>query len=174
MRALTLIIALVTTPVFANVPSREMQGFQANGYRVLDAEYLAFVDDEPLRYPDDVMWGFYADDTTQEAQDCALRGYRQLRSFLEENPSEMRVARDAGVTTAVYLWVDDYSNASYDRSRRQARLWHWNPEGRDYARGYWKWEVVMTQGGNCILPERSQVLEALQRAADEMFFSSFK
>ena len=179
MRVLLLIFAMTSSTAFGSSAQKvssvqaEMQPLNLNDYRLVDAEYLPFVGVAPVRYPNDVQWGFYSDAVTAEAQACALSAFRQLRAFFLENPSELQEAVDLGATPSFFLWIDDYSEASDQRARRTARLWHLNPEGRDVRRGHWNWEAVLTQSGTCILPLLDEARDVLQRAADDLSFGVY-
>lgn len=144
----------------------DMRPIEVNGLKLVDAEYLPFEGLDPLRYPEDVLFGFYADGTTQAAQDCALLAFSQVRSIFVEPLPELREVVALGATRFFYLWINDYSDADPSRSRRPARVWHWGAPADDFAVGYWKWEVTVSQSGACQLPRREQARAAFQAAID--------
>ncbi|MGE0172726.1 MAG: hypothetical protein AB7T49_08075 [Oligoflexales bacterium] len=149
-------------------PSQEgkMKAFSTNGFQLSGAEYWPHVADTPFHYPDDVLWGFYPDQATEQAVACAKKAYDRLREFLGSNPEKMKKVVQLGATSHFYLWTDDYTKASPNRARRKNSMWHWNSGDHDYSQGYWKWESVVTQTGECLIPQDPQIDAVLLEAID--------
>lgn len=170
--------AFILAPLFAAVAALgagpadpahfdgDMRPIEVNGFKLVDAEYLPFVGSTPLRYPEDVLWGFYADGSSDAARACAHRAFRQIQATFNENLPELRDAVALGATRFFYLWIDDYTTADIHRSRRPAQVWHWGAPADDFGVGYWKWEVTLSQTGVCQLPRREQIRAAFQEAID--------
>ena len=164
---LAIAVSAFVSPAFADEPE-PMAEFTLNGYELAGAEYWPFIADVPFNYPDDVLWGFYAEGTTQVARDCARVAYDKLKVFLTQNTAELQRVVALGATKRFYLWTDDYSQASANRSRRANSMWHWNRGDHDYSQGYWKWESVVTQDGRCLIPQAAQIRTALRQAITEL------
>jgi hypothetical protein len=127
-----------------------------------------------IRYPEDVLWGFYpekgvlapgestpnADSARPEAVACAERAFTALRGFIASDPPLLRKIVEHGAAQGYvprfYLWVNDYGRAAdpYPPGVREARLWYWKRKTPDPVRppGYWKWESTLTQTGECRIP----------------------
>jgi len=159
--------------------SDRMDTFEMNGYVLAGAEYWPYVGKDELRYPEDVLWGFYpvkgeiaagetepnTDSATREAIECAQQSFAALQVFLAKNPSALRriveVGEAKGFVPRFYLWTNDYSRAAdpYPPGMRQARLWYWQRKRPEPPKppGYWKWEATLTQDGACQLPAQDQI-----------------
>jgi hypothetical protein len=155
-----------------------MKAFESNGYALSGAEYWPARGNAEVRYPEEVLWGFYPkkgvappgetdknpDDASEAAIACAEKSFAALQAFLATNPPELRRivenGKGEGYTNRFYLWTNDYSRAStpYAPGVRSARLWYWKRKTPDPARppGYWKWEATVTQNGECQLPGPGQ------------------
>jgi hypothetical protein len=145
-----------------------MTAVEINQYQLIGAEYWPFLGDEPFRYPGDVLWGFYPDGVTPEATECAEKSYRALTDFLRANWAQMQKVVALGGTRRFYLWTNDYTEASPNRTLRTARMWHWNSGSRDLRSGFWKWEAILTQDGRCVLPPPAQIRSELDSAITEL------
>jgi hypothetical protein len=175
--ALALIMTLLT-PALARAEAGSaddsrgrMRAFRINGFELSGAEYWPFKGSDPFRYPQDVLWGFYPDQVSEQAVNCAWVAYLDLQSYFRSNPARLRKAVNLGATERFYLWVNDYSRASEERPRRPHRLWHsasnsQNPDG--YTTGYWKWESTLAQDGTCLIPQADQIAKVLDEAIRSM------
>lgn len=156
-----------------------METFEINGYTLAGAEYWPYIGKEDIRYPEDVLWGFYpekgvvppgetdanVDSARPEAIECAQQSFAALQVFLAKNPPELRqiVERGAaqGFVPRFYLWTNDYGHASepYPPGVREARLWYWKRKQPEPPKppGYWKWEATLTQRGDCQVPREDQI-----------------
>jgi hypothetical protein len=146
------------------LPADRMQSFTVNGFSLSGAEYWPYIADQEFNYPDDVLWGFYPEQATEKAVACATTAFQRLQAFLNSNPEKMKKVVELGATRRFYLWTDDYTTASANRARRKNSMWHWNSGDHDYAKGYWKWESVVTQTGECHIPQDAQIDAALTEA----------
>ena len=142
-----------------------MTAVRLNGFALLDAEYLNFVGTTPVRYPEEVHWGFQAPGSTPAARACARRGYRQVVALLQGNPPLLQSLRASGATRVFYLWINDYSRSGDRVEERLAGLTHW-PHDRDYHLGSWKWVVALARNGRCLVPTQQQVESSLRAAID--------
>lgn len=167
---------VITEPRIDLEPEEGMGPLDLNGYQLVDAQYLNFIGDAPVRYPEGVLWGFYNPDATDAAKACAGAAYRQVKAVLGANLPTWREAARLGVTTKIYLWINDYTRATCKIERRPAVLAHW-PHEKDYAYGSWKWIATLTQEGRCFVPDPQQIEAEMRQAihAIEMmrFYSSF-
>jgi hypothetical protein len=156
-----------------------MDTFEMNGYVLAGAEYWPYVGKEDIRYPQDVLWGFYPakgeippgeseanpDSATREALDCAQQSFTALQVFLAKNDPVLRdiVQRGEaqGIVPRFYLWTNDYTRAAtpYPPGVREARLWYWKRKQPEPPKppGYWKWEATVDQNGVCHIPEHDQI-----------------
>ena len=164
LAALVLPLSVLAYAQGAQAGGSVMHPFDLNGYELSGAEYWSFMGDTPFHYPDDVLWGFYPGDAADLAVGCAHQAYDRLHGLFQADPWRLRQVITLGATPRFYLWVNDYSRASYARARREPRLWHWDSGPDDYASGYWKWEATLTQDGACQLPSDAQIDQALDEA----------
>ncbi|HEY5950679.1 MAG TPA: hypothetical protein VIV40_34540 [Kofleriaceae bacterium] len=166
-------------PPPASPISERMDTFEINGYVLAGAEYWPYVGKEDIRYPQDVLWGFYPvkgvippgetdpnpDTATREAIDCAQQSFTQLQVFLASNPPALRKINELGEAQGFvprfYLWTNDYTRAAtpYPPGMREARLWYWKRKQPESGKppGYWKWEASVDQNGVCQLPRAEQI-----------------
>ena len=150
-----------------------------NGYVLAGAEYWPYVGKDDIRYPQDVLWGFYpekgviapgetdpnADAASRDAIDCAQESFAALQVFLAKNPPALRriveLGEAKGFVPRFYLWTNDYTNAAtpYPPGVREARLWYWKRKQPEPPKppGYWKWEATVTQNGICEIPQQEQI-----------------
>ena len=150
-----------------------------NGYVLAGAEYWPYVGKEDIRYPEDVLWGFYpvkgeipvgetdpnADSASRVAIECAQQAFSALQVFLAKNPPALRriveVGESKGFVPRFYLWTNDYTRAAtpYPPGVREARLWYWKRKQPEPPKppGYWKWESTVTQDGECHVPTPEQI-----------------
>jgi hypothetical protein len=159
--------------------SERMDAFEINGYVLAGAEYWPYIGRDELRYPQDVLWGFYPekgevppgesvpnpDSATPAAIECAQQAFAALQVFLAKNPPALRkiveLGEAQGFVPRFYLWTNDYSRAAspYPPGVREARLWYWKRKQPEPPKppGYWKWEATVTQDGACHLPRAEQI-----------------
>jgi hypothetical protein len=156
-----------------------MDAFEMNGYLLAGAEYWPYIGTDDIKYPDEVLWGFYpvkgeiapgettpnADSARPEAIDCAQESFAALQVFLASNPAKLRQIIDRGEAKGFvprfYLWTNDYGRAAspYPPGVREARLWYWKRKQPEPPKppGYWKWEASLTQDGACHVPKAAQI-----------------
>jgi len=158
--------------------AREMHGYELHGFSLDGAEYWPYVGDRDIDYPKDVLWGFYpeagvvfegeaaAAAPTAAAQACALRAYRELRTWLETDPARLHEAARLVGSSRFYLWTNDYSKASqpYPFEVRPNKFWFWERKPAVIGRipGFWKWESTVMQDGRCLTPAPEQVAAYLE------------
>jgi hypothetical protein len=166
-------------PPPASPISDRMDTFEINGYVLAGAEYWPYIGKDELRYPHDVLWGFYPvqgqippgesepnpESATREAVECAQQSFTALQVFLAKNPPALRriveLGEARGFVPRFYLWTNDYSRAAdpYPHGVREARLWYWKREQPEPPKppGYWKWEATLTQHRACVIPQQDQI-----------------
>ncbi len=166
-------------PAPASPIAERMDTFEINGYVLAGAEYWPYVGKEDIRYPQDVLWGFYPeqgvippgetdpnpDSATREAVDCAQQSFTALQVFLAKNPPALRQialrGEAQGFVPRFYLWTNDYTRAAtpYPPGMREARLWYWKRKQPEPPKppGYWKWEASVDQNGVCHVPRAEQI-----------------
>ena len=169
----------VAKPEPASPISDRMETFEINGYVLSGAEYWPYIGKEDIRYPEDVLWGFYPnkgvippgetdpnpDTASREAVECAQQSFAALQVFLAKNPPQLRriieLGEAKGFVPRFYLWTNDYTRAAdpYPPGMREARLWYWKRKQPEPPKppGYWKWEASVTQDGHCRIPETEQI-----------------
>jgi len=157
----------------------KMDTFEMNGYLLAGAEYWPYVGTEDIKYPEEVLWGFYpvkgeivpgetepnADSARPEAIACAKEAFAALQVFLASNPPKLREivtkGEAKGYVPRFYLWTNDYGRAAtpYPPGVREARLWYWKRKQPEPPKppGYWKWESSVTQDGACHVPQAEQI-----------------
>jgi hypothetical protein len=166
-------------PQAASPIAERMDTFEMNGYTLAGAEYWPYVGKDDIRYPEEVLWGFYpekgvippgetdpnVDTASPDAVDCAKQSFAALQVFLAKNPAELRQIVDRGAAQGYvprfYLWTNDYSRAAdpYPPGVREARLWYWKRKQPEPPKppGYWKWEASLMQNGKCEVPRDDQI-----------------
>ena len=167
VRLLSLIVAtcFCAQPLFAkSLLAGNMNVVEINKFQLVGAEYWPFVGNDPFRYPNDVLWGFYPESASNEAVKCAEASHKALIDFFHANWRIMRDVVGFGATRKFYLWTNDYSSASNGRTLRKPRMWHWNTGPRDYSQGYWKWESTLRPDGSCETPNADQITRELIEA----------
>ena len=157
-----------------------MAPFTAHGYELTGAEYWPYVGAAEIKYPEEVLWGFYPEagvvapgetdpnpaTARPEAVACARSAYDALRAFVASDPPVLRRIVELGtargeIVPRFYLWTNDYGLAAdpYPPGVREARLWWWKRKQPAPPKppGYWKWEATLTQRGECQLPRPAQI-----------------
>ena len=195
---LVLLLVACTKPPVKPVPkpepvtpiSERMDAFEMNGYVLAGAEYYPYVGADPVKYPNDVLWGFYpekgqippgettpnVDSASPAAIDCAKQAFAELQVFLAHDSPALRAIVDQGEAQGFvprfYLWMNDYSRAAspYPRGVREARLWYWKRKAPEAGKppGYWKWESTLTQDGECHVPRPAQIESYLTETLSSM------
>ncbi|MGE0869875.1 MAG: hypothetical protein AB7P03_15020 [Kofleriaceae bacterium] len=157
----------------------KMDGFTINGYLLAGAEYWPYSGAAEIKYPEEVLWGFYpekgvvapgetdpnVDSARPEAIACARAAFAALRAFVSSDPPKLKqiveLGAPQGYVPRFYLWTNDYGRAAdpYPPGVREARLWYWKRKTPDPERppGYWKWESTLTQSGECKIPRPEQI-----------------
>ncbi len=178
-----------STPVVVAV--EKMDVFTANGYELTGAEYWPYVGSVDIKYPEEVLWGFYPEkgvvppgesdpnpaSARPEAIVCAHRAWNELRAFIAGPHPELdqivALGEKAGtIVPRFYLWTNDYSHAAdpYPPGMREARLWWWarKTPAPPKPPGYWKWESTLDQKGVCHTPRPEQIEAYLTEKLAEM------
>lgn len=172
------ILAMLALAACSRSHVETMKSFESNGYVLSGAEYWPAHGDAEVKYPEEVLWGFYPkkgvaaagetepnpDDASSAAIACAEKSFAALRAFLASDPPELRRivenGKGDGYTNAFYLWTNDYTRATrpYAPGVRSPRLWYWKRKSPEPGRppGFWKWEATVTQSGECQLPGPAQ------------------
>jgi len=157
-----------------------MTTFSSHGYELTGAEYWPYAGSADIRYPEEVLWGFYPEQgevapgetdpnpasADPKAVACATRSYEALQAFVASDNPKLRRVVDLGVAANTmvprfYLWTNDYQRAAspYPPGVREARLWWWarKQPAPPKPPGYWKWEASLTQDGVCHVPQAAQI-----------------
>jgi hypothetical protein len=170
--------------------SPTMKPFEDNGLTLTGAEYWPYVGIKEPDYPKEVLWGFYPEQgvvapgeddpnvatASPKAIACAHKAYAKLRHFVSNKPAKfarvIELGKDRGVTPKFYLWTNDYTKAKdpFPGGRRKARLWYWmrKPQVEGKTPGYWKWESVVTQQGECQIPDDKQIADYIDEKLKEL------
>ncbi|MCX5745141.1 MAG: hypothetical protein NT062_21865 [Proteobacteria bacterium] len=177
-----------SAPTSSSAP--RMASFELGGYTLVGAEYWPYAGTADLDYPTDVLWGFYpvagelvaGEDAPNKrsaspaAIACAERAFAELHAFLASDPPTLRaiVARGTvqGFVPRFYLWTNDYTAAAtpFPPGLREPRLWYWKRKTPAPPKppGYWKWESVVTQRGDCLTPAPAQITRYLADTLAEL------
>jgi hypothetical protein len=178
-------------PAPAAAPVAKMASFTLGGFTLTGAEYWPYVGTEDIKYPEEVLWGFYPEagvvppgetepnpaSARPEAIACAEKAFAALRAFIASDPPMLKkiVAigeLDGSIVPRFYLWTNDYGRAAtpYAPGVREARLWWWHRKTPEPPKppGYWKWESVLTQTGECKIPQQPQIDTYLTEMAAAM------
>lgn len=172
-------------------PKAKMASFTMNGYTLTGAEYWPYAGSEDIKYPEEVLWGFYPQQgvvpegetdpnpasARPEAIACAEKAFAALQDFIKSDPPMLKKIIQHGMITGqivprFYLWTNDYGRAAtpYPPGMREARLWWWARKQPEPPKppGYWKWESTLTQSGECQIPKQPQIDEALKAMTDKI------
>lgn len=172
--------AQTASPTEAAAPNEKMDAFKANGYELTGAEYWPYVGSVDIKYPEEVLWGFYPEKgvvppgesepnpatARPEAVACAYRAWTELRAFIagphEKLDRIVAIGEKAGtIVPRFYLWTNDYGQAAdpYPPGVRESRLWWWARKKPEPPKppGYWKWESTLDQKGVCHTPRPEQI-----------------
>jgi hypothetical protein len=166
-------------PQAASPIADRMDTFEMNGYVLAGAEYWPYIGKDDIRYPQDVLWGFYPvkgviapgetdanpDSATREAVACAQESFAALQVFLAKSSPALRriveLGEPQGFVPRFYLWTNDYTRAAtpFPPGVREARLWYWKRKQPEPPKppGYWKWEATVDQNGVCHVPQTEQI-----------------
>jgi|GEM_PF-1756765 len=161
----------------------DMGTFFESGYILAGAEYWPHRGSTPAKYPEEILWGFYPHEgevfegaaasasATPEAVACAEQSYAALRAWIPTATEALAGATAGDKAPRFYLWVNDYSQADdpFPAEMREAKLWYWarNPAVPGRIPGYFKWETVLDQKGECHWPDDTQAKAFLREAAAE-------
>ena len=161
----------------------EMGPFERSGFILAGAEYWPHRGSTPAAYPEEILWGFYPHEgevfegspavatATEAATKCAEASFAALQAWIPTATEALTAATAHGKAPRFYLWVNDYSEADdpFPAEMRQAKLWYWarNPAVAGRIPGYFKWETVLDQKGECHWPEPTQAMAFLKEAAAE-------
>lgn len=159
----------------------EMGPFLESGYILAGAEYWPHRGSTPAEYPEEILWGFYPHEgevfegavatatATDAAVKCAEQSYAALRAWIPTATDALAEATVAGKAPRFYLWINDYTEADdpFPADMRQAKLWYWtrNPAVAGRIPGYFKWETVVNQKGECSWPQPDQARALSSEAA---------
>ena len=142
-----------------------MGTFYINNFSLYSSHYLPFIGNFQFQYPESLVWGFYSSDVSKKAQLCAERGFKELVTKVSNWPVLETAVRVQGYSNKFLLWVNDYTFSTPSRLNRTAGLWFW---ASDFSsrKGFWVWEVTLSQAGLCSYPNRIMVDDVVRA---EMF-----
>jgi hypothetical protein len=159
----------------------DMGPFETSGFILAGAEYWPHRGSTPANYPEEILWGFYPHEgevfegspavatATPAAIACAEQSFAALQAWIPTATEPLAAATATGKAPRFYLWVNDYSEADdpFPAEMRQAKLWYWarNPGVPGRIPGYFKWETVLDQKGECHWPKPDQAAAFLTEAA---------
>ncbi len=168
-------------PASRPMPRGDMAPFVEHGYILAGAEFWPHRGSTPAKYPEEILWGFHptqgqvyegsvaAATVTDAALACAQQSYAALRAWIPTATAELAAATATGMAPRFYLWVNDYSEADdpFPAPMRASKLWYWAREPAVAGRipGYFKWETVLDQDGECHWPGSAQAMDFLTQAA---------
>lgn len=166
MKIIIFLAVLLSFNTFAQ--DRMVLGKGINHGYISGEEYWPFVAGMGSPYPERVIWDFdqAGEKIGKAVQECALKGNKQLVSWLEnvESPVSKRLkdVKELGGTTAFFMWTNDYTKDQNNSRRRANRVWRWCNGGcNSGAGGLLKFESTVAGDGTCLNPEESQVTRFL-------------
>lgn len=161
----------------------EMGPFVESDSILAGAEYWPHRGSTPAKYPEEILWGFYPHEgevfegstasatATDAAIACAEQSYAALKQWIPTATDALAKATATGKAPRFYLWVNDYTEADdpFPADMRQAKLWYWarKPAVAGRIPGYFKWETVVNQKGECSWPQPDQAMAFLSEAAQD-------
>ena len=172
-------------------PAAKMASFTVSGYTLTSAEYWPYTGEKDIDYPAEVLWGFYPEkgvvpegetdpnpaSARPEAIACAEKAFAALHDWLATDPPVLKKivaahTADGTMVPRFYLWTNDYGRAAspFPPGMREARLWWWARKQPEPPKppGYWKWESVLTQSGECVIPHQPQIDQYLAEMAAKL------
>ena len=124
-----------------------------NGFSFSGCEYWPYaVSASP--YPDHIVWGCNPG-SSPEAQSCMAAGMRRLAVILKDPPPELLAVKAKYGISSFFNWNNDYYGAPEERSGSE-RIWLY--QGRLI-----KWMSATNRDGTCKLPEKSDLVNFLNR-----------
>lgn len=159
----------------------DMAPFEHGGFVLAGAEYWPHRGSTPAKYPEEILWGFYprvgevfegsaaAASATTPAIECAEKSYAALQAWIPTATDALAQATSGDKAPRFYMWVNDYSEADdpFPADMHEAKLWYWarDPGVAGRIPGYFKWETVLDQKGECRWPDDAQAQAFLESAA---------
>ncbi len=127
-----------------------------NGFSFSGCEYWPYaVSASP--YPDHIVWGCEPG-SSPEAAKCMAAGMRRLAVILKDPPPQLKKVKEKYGISSFFNWNNDYYHAPEGRSGSE-RIWLYN--GRLI-----KWMSATNRDGTCKLPEKSDLVEFLDRCLE--------
>lgn len=127
-----------------------------NGFSFSGCEYWPYaVSASP--YPDHIVWGCNPG-SSPEAQTCMAAGMRRLAVILKDPPPELLKVKEKYGISSFFNWNDDYYGAPEGRQGNE-RIWLY--QGRLI-----KWMSATNRDGSCKLPEKSDLVDFLNRCLE--------
>ncbi len=160
-----LFVLSASSQAFAQQSERPRSGQIGAGY-IGGMEYWPFDDSIPgSPYPDRVLWSY--EEGSKAAQECMLKGNKQLVKWLEDSQSPVSVAlkeySEIGGESSFFLWTNDYTKAPTQAARgtRKSRVWWWSGSGSETS-GWLKYESTVLPDGTCQNPKEEQIVSYLE------------
>ncbi len=120
-----------------------------------------FYPDKHVRYQ-----SYYPPSTASpELIRCAEKSYQALVKWIENPPVEFNQTIKNGTPPLFWMMTNDYTSIKESiEKKRDSGLWYWkrNPSLNGRVPGYWKWEAVLNEKCECVLPNQKQVIEYLK------------
>jgi hypothetical protein len=127
-----------------------------NGFSFSGCEFWPYaVSASP--YPDHIVWGCNPG-SSPEAQSCMAAGMRRLAVILKDPPPELLAVKAKYGISSFFNWNNDYYGAPEERSGSE-RIWLY--QGRLI-----KWMSATNRDGSCKLPEKSDLVNFLNRCLE--------
>ena len=124
-----------------------------NGFSFSGCEYWPYaVSASP--YPDHIVWGCNPG-SSAKAESCMAAGMRRLAVILKDPPPELLAVKEKYGISSFFNWNNDYYGAPEERSGSE-RIWL-------YKGHLIKWMSATNRDGSCKLPEKSDLVNFLNR-----------
>jgi hypothetical protein len=151
---------------------RKMKPFETKDVILVGSEYLIHSRNDNPELRENVLEGFYPEknkvengemsDTTPNTKtmECAEQSFQAFQKWSEKVSPEFKNTVLNGTPPTFWLMVNDYSDikGTPQDELRKATLWYWkrNPAVIGRFPGFWKWEAVLNQNGQCELPDAKE------------------
>jgi hypothetical protein len=151
---------------------RKMKPFETKDLILVGSEYLIHSRNDNPALRENVLEGFYPEknkvengemsDTTPNVKtmECAEHSFQAFQKWSESVSVAFKKTILNGTPPTFWLMVNDYSGikGTPQDEPRKAKLWYWkrNPAVLGRFPGFWKWEAVLNQNGQCELPDAKE------------------
>jgi hypothetical protein len=152
--------------------NRKMKPFETKDLILVGSEYIIHSRNDNPELRENVLEGFYPEKNKVEngemseitpnvkTMECAEKSFQAFQEWSKKVSAEFKNTVLKGTPPTFWLMVNDYSEiiGTPQDELRKAKLWYWKRKPAVLGRfpGFWKWEAVLNQNGQCELPNAKE------------------